>query len=231
MLCLDPATLLDADLAALRTTLVPGDAPEPAFGGSPTLDAHMAMVQGEFAGAPQLLFAHAAVIIRLRRELTPGRDAPAFFRLWREEGAFLLEALSARWLISAADTLVDWSDDPAERQLGFAASLFGNTVKLYETEYHALEIRDFAYKNPPRPEERVDLFDGLTGFVIGEGDMVRNLAKRGLAVQDATIGGQILWELFRRMHCNETVFRRMLRAERPGPKRWKRFFKQKARDE
>ena len=55
--------------------------------------------------------------------------------------------------------------------------------------------------------------------------MVRNLVRRGHKLETDTLGGRILWELLRRMHSHDTVFRRMLQAERPGPKRWKRFFK------
>lgn len=168
---------------------------------------HLAAVQATFAGAPQIDFYHAALTVLIRRGLDMPLAYERFERLWREESVHLLKSLDARWLVSACDTLMDCAPDPTERAIACIGATLMNTIKLYETERLGAgpERAPLLSFVDPLP-----LFDGMTSFVVGGGDMIHGLRKRAAAVcAGDTIASRIVLELLRRADRADTVYRRL----------------------
>lgn len=207
------------DFAALRGVVVAdvdnaftrGERRGPVFGGRrPDFFDHANELRSEFAGRSELLALHAGFVVALRRRLAVDHFLPLYLRLWREEGAFLLSALSLRWLVSACDTLVDHGVTPAQRAVALSGTVLANLVKLAETE------RRVTPGAPRRKGEGAELFDGLTVFKPG-GDMVRNLFKRieaTAALDD--VAGPILQEIAQRLQRADTVVRRLSAPQPPA---------------
>ena len=165
-------------------------------------------LQQEFQGQPQLCLAHAALIVLIRRGQALAYALHCYFRLWDRHEALLLDRLSLRWLISAADTLVDHGRTPAERATAFAAVLFANTIKLYETErYFSLNI-DPKAADLDGPPPRFDL-DGIKYFNVAKGDTVGNMFQRkARLVGDLGLAGKILDQVMMRANRIDTVYAR-----------------------
>ncbi|WP_283179986.1 hypothetical protein [Gemmobacter sp. 24YEA27] len=121
-----------------------------------------------------------------------------------EKADFLVENLSARWLISALQTFYDHSEVPEERIAGGLGFTYGNLIKIYETEHHARrrnrppEAHAFRNKSVP----------GMFGFSPGD-DILINLnvlvldaAKRGGLAAPALI------RLIAAVAAGNTVFQR-----------------------
>ena len=143
----------------------------------------------------------------IRREIELDAVLHRYFTLWDRHGPLLLQRLSLRWLVSAADTLADHGRDAAERAAGLAVALLVNTIKLYETErmYYASD------QSPEGETAGLPTFnlDGIVGFHIQRGDTVGNMYKRaGKVVPDLGLSGQILDEVMRRVNQVETVYAR-----------------------
>jgi len=193
----------------LRSRMVPGRAVQPGLGRLADLHQHLAMLSAEFAGASELELLHARTIVLLRRGLDVSRNRARFRRLWFWHGAFLCERLNSRWLISAADTFVDHPRSPAEQATALAAVLLASTVKLYESERHQLGHRGSA----PLPISQGDpqpLFDGLTTYLVGRGDLLGNLGHRLSCVnRRGRPANLILAELMRRLQRHDTIYSRM----------------------
>ncbi len=165
------------------------------------------MVRQEFVGRTEIEYAHAVMIVLLRRGVTKDRSWKRFQQMWKESGPLLLQRLNTRWLVSACDTIADHSSDRAERALGLAGSLLMNTVKLYETEIWMKASEAEGYERVP--EGGMTLFDGVTPFMVGAGDMVANLNARLKSMcEKPTVASNIVNEMFRRLHVNNTVFQR-----------------------
>lgn len=166
----------------------------------------------EFVGRSYLELFHSIVIVKIRRKLDAGASIEIFNSLWKREGPFLKEKLDTRWLISACDTIVDTSEDKIDVAAAYAGSLFMNTIKLYETELLASGTGSASHDEAPpyKPiEGRTPLFDGMSAFVIGHGDMIANLYDRAKVICRGETPAQIiLAELLKRANENDTVFRR-----------------------
>ncbi len=216
----DLAALRDATVTAVDNAYTRGERKAAVFHGRHAdLAQHLNELRGEFLGQAELLFAHAAVIVALRRGHDLPRHVPLFHRLWEEQGAVLRAGCSLRWLVSACDSFADHAADPARRALALVGVVLVNSVKLQETERELLGLRGQATPLPARPATRA-LFDGLTAFGIAKGDMVENMAARirAAAAGDAVLG-PLLEELLARLAANDTVFRRFdaARAALPVP--------------
>ena len=193
---------------SLRCRRVPGDESRTALGRFVDLDEHLAMLTVEFAGATELELHHARTIVLLRRGLNLRRNRARFYRFWYWHGRFLANQLSSRWLVSAADTFVDHPRNPTEQATAMAAVLLVNTVKLYETERHQLGQLSSAplvkTHGDPSP-----LFDGLTTYLVGRGDLITNLQERlGRVNRRGRPANLILTELMRRLQLHNTIYRR-----------------------
>lgn len=199
-----------SSLADLRATIIPGTLPTAAPRARLPLEQHTQLLRGEFIGKSELLLYHALLNVQLRRGLDPEASLERFRSLWRDHGDFLLHQLDCRWLVSACDSIADHFPEPEERAAALAASLLVNLIKLHETERRAQGDPSqppaaLAYPWPGRH----DLFDGLTAYRIGRGDMIRNLQERVQRVSASVVfAGPILRELLRRMNGNDTVLKR-----------------------
>lgn len=194
--------------AEMKARIVPGASPSPPRPRSKDIPSHFATLREEFSTKPELLFYHAALITLLRRGLETAQAFACFQEIWTKERGFLLRELDSRWLISACNTFADHGQDPVDRALAMAGVLFANTVKLYETEIWATGDR-----GTPREYRavvpQIPLYDGVTAFYIGSGDLMQSMQKRLAAVADKKhVVSEILSELFKRMHTHDTVFRR-----------------------
>ena len=192
------------DFEAMRHGVITGTPYQPSFGCRSDLDEHLAMLRRECVGQPELKFAHAAMTVLLRRKIAPETVYRHYRALWSEHADILLEILDSRWLVSACDTLSDLSADPDEARTATLLALFVNTVKLYETE----RLMDGAPRPQAAPlDQRTPLHDGLTGFMVGGGDMVANLLHRlDRTLRPDALVDRIARQLISRALASDTVF-------------------------
>jgi hypothetical protein len=211
-----PKDIVDMDLpaggyAALKTAVVPDvevvHARKPRSG---VVD-HFDYVQKSFAGRTEIEFYHAKLIVLIRREIELADNLRRFEDLWAAEADHLLNVLDTRWLISAADTFMDYGRDAETKALSLAASLFLNTVKLVETE-RIIQGTRAATDDPDLvasvTDADVTLFDGVTAFRVGRGDMIHNLYLRMQRIGGQSVAGRILITVFDRMRDHDTLYAR-----------------------
>lgn len=221
------AALLDVNLQVLKTQKVPGDAPQYLHGSYPDLREHLQHLQGEFAGQPQLLLHHAALIVLIRREAQTGSQYARFRALWDAESEFLCRHLNLRWLVSACDTFIDHDRDPLLRALMVQGTLLVNTVKLCETERFLQSPPDAPLSDQPAAlhrlqSGRVALFDGLAGFTAGTDDTLRNMRWRLNEVCALHPLGVVVREIFERLQQdgNDNVYLRFRQRHTRDRTRW-----------
>jgi hypothetical protein len=172
-----------------------------------------------FVGQSALTFKHCVLIINIRRDRELQRSVDAFFLLWSEEAHFLTKTLDIKWLVSACDTFADYSGDDVERATALIGAAIVKTIKIYETE----ELFRFKRLAPAEwPEYKAThLFDGLSSFNIGYGDVVVNLKKRiKNLVLRGTPAALILEEIFERICVHNTAFSRWRDEHTHDPTRW-----------
>lgn len=214
------ANITLADHQSLKRLRIEAGPAVPAIGRKEDLAEHLEMIRQELSGCSMILFYHAWLIVGIRRQDDVALRERQFFELWKSERDFLLQNLNARWLVSACDTMADVSPDRAERSVALAASLLANTVKLYETERLLASSGESCVSEHHIGCRPKALFDGMTTFAVGAGDMIRNLIERCARESSWTISGAILLELLRRMNALDTVFRRLQRCHRNPATRW-----------
>lgn len=207
------------DFAVLKAEILPSLPVDPAAArlprGARDYETQLRTLVPEFAGRSALLFAHTALIVAIRRRLDLAVDVPLFERMWEEEGDFLREQLSLRWLVSACDTFADHAADPTRRALAMIGTVIVNSVKLQETERLMLGLAGQAL--PEKPPGGT-LFDGLTVFSWPRGDMVANMITRirHVSAGDSVLG-PLLTEMVARLLHHDTVYRRMARLREGMP--------------
>jgi len=181
---------------------------DPLSGGDPVLvigrradlDVHLERLRPEFNGAPRICFELASLIVRIRRELDLDTDMVVFHEILERDGEFLLDHLSARWLISICDTYSDDPSDPLRRSNALLVSSFFNLIKLADSESEVLgarrrptdeEVESYKGRHP------VELWDGITSYSILGGDMPLNLFRRVRAILAPT---PLLLAIFDRLY-------------------------------
>ncbi len=186
-----------------------------AHGSAPDLAEHLLRLRTEFVGQPELLYRHAQLIVLVRREVDVRANFERFERLWLAETPFLCSQLDLRWLVAACDTFIDHAQDPVLRAMCLGAVALVNTVKLQETE--RLLLGQNALAAPDRPEaletlrtQRVNLFDGLSAFIPGTDDTLRNMRWRLDDVCALHPLGAVVLEIFDRLQQpgNDNVYLR-----------------------
>jgi hypothetical protein len=213
-------TDMPLDLVSLKATFLKGGQQGISWGLRERLEDHLAMLADEFSSRTVLEFFHAGTIVHIRRDIQRDSHIDRFQSLWWEEQAYLLKVLNLRWLVSACDTVVDVSTDPAEQAVAALGVAIANTVKLYETERIACDVADPDYSRVTQGP--IDLFDGLTAFNVRGGDMVFNWLMRldALTGDASTLGHLLTREIIRRVNSGDTVFRRFAAAHRNPQKAW-----------
>ena len=219
------ADLLRGDLEALKRHLVTGDEAEYAYGSLPDLQSHLQRLRREFVGQSELLYHHAALIVLIRRESDVARNFARFKHLWLAEQDFLAEQLDLRWLVAACDTLIDHDPDLALRAALMNGVLLVNTVKLQETE-RLLQAQGGAADDPQAlaalQSRRIGLCDGLSAFVAGTDDTLRNMRWRLEKICAVHPLGDIAMVIFDRLQrpTNDNVFSRFRRRHTRDRTRW-----------
>lgn len=212
--------LLNSSLDEMKIRKVPGMEKIHSHGGLASLDDHIDMLSREFANEPEILLYHALLVVLIRREIELYDNVNRYLYLWESERDLLISKLDSRWLVSACDTFIDHNPDPTEKALALSAALFTNTLKIYETERCATE-RSGSSTSFCEVSGRVELFDGMTAFMIGEGDMIRNLHRRvDKLTESRSTCAAILKELVRRASVFNTVFHRLKVAHTNSSTMW-----------
>ncbi|MGV1912365.1 hypothetical protein [Agrobacterium vitis] len=194
------------DFERLRNEIVTDCSFVPSFGLHSDIRQQVEMLEREFAGQSRLKLVHAVLNMLVRRGVAVDIVYDHFCGLWAAHADFLLETLDSRWLVSACDTICDCSLDESEGQVAILVSLFVNTLKLTETERL---ITVPVEVDQSRVKGRMPLFDGLTAFMPGKGDMPINLLRRiDRAVRPETLSGKIGRELINRALLSDTPFAR-----------------------
>ncbi len=183
-------TFRDKSIEEMKATIITESMcdPEKLTGKPRTKDlfAHLANIKHQFIGQPELCFYQAALIVLLRREYKPKETFAEFETLWATQTEFLLKHLSLRWMISACDTFVDYTDNTARAAILMNATTLVNTLRVYETKRFlqlGSESRDVM---TPFIDDNVEalyrgdmrLYDGLTYFRAGFDDTLKNMRNR-----------------------------------------------------
>ncbi|BBB24140.1 conserved hypothetical protein [Isorropodon fossajaponicum endosymbiont JTNG4] len=182
-------------------------------GSSNNIEKHLNALKNEFSGQSELCYTHAKIIVLIRRDFEIKKYFALFENLWHTEAKFLLKSLNTRWLISAADTFADYSDNDALKGLSIACSCLLNTVKIQESERFITNAQN--YKDDKEKiirldnEERVALFDGTSVFKVGTDDTLRNMRWRIDKMAKINIAGQMLLEVFVRLQKFDTIYKRL----------------------
>ena len=99
----------------------------------PDLDLHLAAVAAEEPTLSQLQLDVIREIVYLRRRIDSNEHLARFRSLLDEGGTDLLDSFSTRWLVSIADTFVDFGTG-SERGNAMIVVVLANVAKLAETE-------------------------------------------------------------------------------------------------
>ena len=146
------------------------------------LGEHLAELRREFAGQGELCYAHAELVVLIRREVELDASLRGFFAMWDEHAEFLAGALNTRWLVSALDTYADHGT-PLQRALALVPVTLVAMLKLGETERLVLEDAGFSGDKFEalrrfRQQGFVYLWDGMTAYAMHNGDVLKNLVRR-----------------------------------------------------
>jgi hypothetical protein len=201
---LDLLPSVDVDLHALTLQSIAAPPEEP-LRRRADMVAQKQMLTKTFSGRSELELLHALAISYLRRNTPHTTKAWKIFRrIWAEQSEFMTNELTPRWLISALQTFYDHSDDAHERIAGGVGFLYGNLIKVYETEYAARrrnrlpELKNYKNKSVP----------GLFSFKPGD-DILINI---NILVLDAAKSGGLaakpLMALLEVIASSETIFQR-----------------------
>jgi len=170
------------DFSQQKQIIIDGSEVQYTHGSSNNLEEHFIALRDEFIGQSELCLTHAKIIVLIRRDFEAINHFAIFEQLWKEEKDYLLKNLNTRWLISAADTFADFSDDESVKGLSLACSCLLNTVKMQESERFITNaqsaVTDKEKLNRLDNEERIPLFDGTSVFKFGTDDTLRNMRWR-----------------------------------------------------
>jgi hypothetical protein len=206
------SSLISSDFKSQKAQILLGNEVVYTHGSSNNLEEHFNALKNEFVGQSELCYTHAKIIVLIRREFEVKNYFQLFEKLWREEKNFLLENLNTRWLMAAADTFADYSDDNTIKSLSIACICLLNTVKIQESERFLTNAQscqdDKAKQAQLDDEQRFALFDGTSVFKFGTDDTLRNMRWRLDKAARINIAGEILLEIFKRLQKFDTVYKR-----------------------
>ena len=204
-------TINGVNLTELKKNIVDGDTPKINHGSKKELKAHIEDLRQEFSGQPEINYYHAQLIVLIRRGLDVPKHFADFEELWQSERDFLIGSLSIRWLISAADTLIDYSKDKLLQAILMNAVVLINTLKLQESERYLVHAEDLPIDKirfESLQKERLSLFDGVSGFAVGTDDTLRNMRWRLDKICSSHPLGAIVIEIFERAQIEGNVYAR-----------------------
>ena len=195
------------------------------YGSANDLSEHFQALRKEFSSQSELCFTHAKLIVLIRREYDIKKHFDLLETLWNEEQDFLIKNLNIRWLISAADSFIDYSTNDLTKGLSIAAVTLFNTVKLQESERFLTNAKLYNNDDPSiqkrlDSEERIPLFDGTEIFKFGTSDSLRNMRWRINKLSKSNPGGSILLEIFKRLQNYDTVYSRAKKRHKRKKTEW-----------
>lgn len=173
------------------------------------LHTHFTSLQHEFLDQPLLCLYHAVLVVLLRRKFDTTNVFQAFEQLWQTEFVLLSQMLSLRWLVSAADTFIDFSPSPVRRAILMNVTSLINTLKAYETQQYVSLGHGIVDDKKIRSlrEKHRQLYDGLTFLRLGSDDTIEQMRRRFLSfAQDDGFATQFLLKIFDRLHDNQTAY-------------------------
>lgn len=156
---------------------------------------HIRAVRDEFTGSPEIIFYHAALIIKIRRHVDLEESFNAFRSLWNAEAINLLKRLNSRWIISALDTFAD-NGTPIEQIAAMAVAGFYNVLKMADTEYKLTGHKNY---DAACLQDNIDnypvVWDGVRVFHLPDDDTFANTVKRMRKVLAPTPLFMLIFEL------------------------------------
>jgi hypothetical protein len=188
---------LDIDLAGLIATTVAPPPPLPQGASRYAEKEHE--LRTELAGQSELVWLHGFLIAHLRKRRFPDHAPQLFRRLWAEQSPYLIETLSARWLISAVITFGEHGSTPSEQALGREMGMMFSMMKLYEFErLHSGKAPDDAF-GLRRVNAELPL--GMTPFSLASGGLDINLlAPVWQRAMDEPVMGPLACQLLQRLN-------------------------------
>ncbi|MFV0408352.1 MAG: hypothetical protein ACK5LJ_01205 [Paracoccus sp. (in: a-proteobacteria)] len=159
----------------------------------------------KYSGKPYILYWHALAIAYLRRNTSHTDHArTAFFSFWDNHGDWLAENLNSRWLISALQTFADHGRNSNERAAGLAGFLYGNLIKIYESEI--LTTQQAEALPEPLPDPKIN---GFFSFRPGD-DILANINMLTIGQAKGAGGaGLALIALMSHVKRGKTIFSRV----------------------
>ncbi len=204
--------IIAVNIAELKSNIIEGEEVNYTYGSSKDISQHIADLRDEFIGKSELLYYHAQLIVYIRREYKVKENYSAFETLWAEEQDFLLANLNTRWIVSAADTFIDYADSSLVKALAMNVVTLVNTIKINETERYLQNqqtAQDDIEKLVTLKTVRVPLFDGISAFAVGTDDSLRNMRWRLEEVAKLHPLGGMLLEVFDRVQNYDSVYKRL----------------------
>lgn len=184
---------------------------------------HLRYLQHEFVGQSELAFYHTLLIVLIRRGYEPLQTFTLFETLWQQQSDYLFEHLSLRWLVSAADTFIDFSDNPLRCAILMNVVSLINTLKVYETQLGLLteNTQPLAPKVDRLYAKHQGLYDGLTFFRLGSDDSLAQMRRRyaRFAEQDE-FATRFLLVIFVRLHHVPSAFSLIKQFHNPAWAYW-----------
>jgi hypothetical protein len=198
---------ISCDLDALEHIIIP-DEPESerVNGQRANMSVQLDLLRRSHRGRSELALYHALSIAYLRRNTKHTEKSMVLFRrFWTEKSSTLAVCLDTRWLISALQTFYDHGQSAGEKAAGGVGFMYGNMIKVYETEFAAItdnvDIQHGKFKNRSFPT--------MYGFKPGD-DILINI---NVLAFDAAVNGGLakvpLLELLKRSKNANTLFQRI----------------------
>ena len=183
---------------------------------------HVLKLESEFIDKPLLCLIHAILIVLIRREADVRRHFAEFEQLWSLHETQLLAQLNLRWLISAADTLIDHHADPAVRSLLLCSVMSLNLVKVYETARNQCSELLDKHLFDLQGADKFSLFDGVTSFKVGSDDTLANMKRRMLQTSNKLPYQGLFFEVYERLKSpeNSTLLYRLAQAHTKSRTQW-----------
>lgn len=191
------------------------------------LEGHLNNLKYRSIGEPELCFYHNTLVILLRRKYKTKETFAEFERLWLTETEFLLSHLSIRWIVSACDTFIDYSNNPSRRAILMNVITLVNTLRTYETDRH-LRLSTGTDLPPFNEDKKAELYkgdlplyDGLTYFRIGTDDSLRNMRKRYTKFYKVDeFATTILLDVFEKLQNNKSAFTTLRSLHKDDWSKW-----------
>lgn len=184
---------------------------------------HLRYLQLEFIGQSELCFYHTVLIVLLRRGYEVNYTFKTFDALWQSQSDYFFDRLSLRWLISAADSFIDFSPNALRRAILMNVVSLINTLKIYETQLFLVtdNLLPLAPKIDALYSKHQGLYEGLTFFRLGSDDTLAQMRTRyERFVKQDEFATRFLLVIFARLHKMPSAFNLIKQFHNPAWAYW-----------